>query len=249
MPKKPTKNYKKAAVDNEAKWKKLKAKRAEKKSATRKEPGDKNAVATLVQRLPVFTKSSQLIKNMAYYEPQVGALSLAGAPQFFIKANDMYDPTDNSGGHQPIGHDQMMAFYEHFCVIRSNIAVTFSNPSPDASFRIGIILSPDTGALNYSQLIENGYCKTATLAPRGSAGCVKTLYLDCDVKNYFGKESYKDMLSDERLVGDIGNSPTERVHYGIFVIPAFSSDNVNVLTDIVLNCDTIYYEPKKIPVS
>ena len=73
----------------------------------------------------------------------------------------MYDPTDNSGGHQPIGHDQMMAFHEHL----------------------------------------------------------------------------------------IGNSPTERVHYGIFVIPAFSSDNVNVLTDIVLNCDTIYYEPKKIPIS
>jgi len=246
--KKGYKKYKKYYKSAKSDYNKLMAVKAkEKKSATRKEVGDKNAINTLIQRQPVFTKASQLIKNMAYYEANIGLSATASTPQVTFKANDMHDPYDPSGGHQPIGHDQMMAFYEHFCVIRSNATVTFSNPSTQSTFRVGIMLAPDTSAQDQIGMIENGLCKTVVLSPRGNSGSVKSISLNCDVKNYFGRESYRDMMSDERLTGTAGTSPTELVHYGVFVIPAFEVETIDVLIDVAINYDVIYYEPKKIP--
>jgi len=241
------KKYKKSY--NSDKTKAKATKKWKNRTATRKEAGSQTAENTLVHKIPVFSKASQLIKNMMYYEGQLTAISLSSAPQYLFKANSVRDPYDTGGGHSAIGHDQMMAFYEHFCVIRSDVSVTFSNMSTTIPVRVGIVLTPDTTAIETRKLIENGYVKTAVLAPQGSSGSSKTLSLSCDVKNYFGRKTYRDMLNDENLRGDIGNDPFERVHYGLFVIPAFSDENATVRMDVIVAYDTIYYEPKKLPIS
>jgi len=245
------KKYKKYYKDAKSDYKKLKMlAKKKKKTATTKEVGDRSALNTLIDRVPVFQRASQLVKNMMYYEGIKSMNTLADKPQLHFKANGIYDPDDGVGsGHQPIGHDQMMTFYEHFCVIRSNISVTFINPSTENYFRVGVVLTPDTAAVESRQLIENGYCKTAALTPKGSAGCTRTINLSCDVKNYFGRGSYKDMLNDERLVGDLNNDPFERVHFGLFAIPAFDLGEVNVVADVCVAYDVIYFEPKKIALS
>ena len=135
------------------------------KTATRKEPGDRTALATLTKRIPIFNRASKLMKNMLYYKSQIGMATLTAAPQVFFKANSVYGPEDPGGGHQPIGHSQMMQLYEHFCVIRSNISVTFTNPNTTNHVRVGVLLSPDTLTLEQRKMIENGYVKTTMLTP------------------------------------------------------------------------------------
>jgi len=223
------------------------AKKVEKTSATKRERGDKTAQNQLIERSTPFLKSSHLLKNQMYYDSGIQLLPTVSAPQTFYKANCAFDPYDPAGGHQPMGFDQMMLFYEHFGVIRSNISVTFSNTSDTESYRVGIILSPDTSTLSITQLLENGQCKTAILGPATGSQNVKTISLDCDVKNYFGKRTYRDIIDDDRLVGDISNSPVERVHYGIFAISSFGTPtNEPVNCDVILAIDTIYFEPKKV---
>jgi len=248
MPPKKT-NYKKKYSDNKDAYKKLMAKKKLKKTATVKEAGDLTAVNTLVSRIPVFTKASQLVKNMIYYDGQLNATSVSSAPQYFFKANGIYDPNDTGFGHSAIGHDQMMLFYEHWCVIRSNISVTFTNLNTTTPVRVGITLTPDKSTIEIRKLIENGYVKTVVLSPQGSSGCTKTVSLPCDVKNYFGRQNYKDMLNDERMVGSLSTDPFELVHYGLFVIPAFTDGDATVRMDAIVAYDTIYFEPKKIPIS
>jgi len=244
------KKYKKYYKEAKSDYKKLKGmKKAEKKTATTKEVGDKTAVGTLVNRIPVFTKASQLIKNMAYYDGQISGNSISSAPQYFFKANGIYDPNDTGFGHSAIGHDQMMAFYEHWCVIRSNISVTFTNMNTTTPVRVGITLTPDKSSIETRKLIENGYVKTVVLSPQGSSGCTKTVSLPCDVKNYFGRGSYKEMLNDERMVGSLSTDPFELVHYGLFVLPAFNDTDATVRMDAIVQYDTIYFEPKKLPIS
>lgn len=241
--KKSGKYYKAKAQKNKDAYLKLKKLNS---AATRREVGDFDAEKTLIYRQPLFKKQSQLVKNMVYYVPAQGISSLANAPQLFYKANDNYDPYDGALGNQPIAHKEMMTFYEHFCVIRSNLTVTFTNPSETATFRVGIVLCPDTSTMDYRKLMENGLLKTAVLGPSISATSVKKLSIACDVKKYFGSKNYREMLRDERLVGDLNASPFERVHYGIFVIPAFQSTNVDVICDSILCNDAIYFEPKKL---
>jgi len=39
-----------------------------------------------------------------------------------IRCNDMFDPEAATGGHQPLGFDQWMIFYNHFEVLKSKIS-------------------------------------------------------------------------------------------------------------------------------
>jgi len=219
----------------------------EAKQATRREPGNhRTAIRELIDKPAIFLKDSQLIKNMVLYDPRVTMGTLASTPQVFYRANDLYDPYDGVGGHQPLGFDQMMLFYEQFIVIRSNISVTFNNPSTTNAYRVGIILSPDLGTVNYQSLIENGECVTGVVGPSTGSGNTKVLSLSCDVKNYFGRNTYREMMNDPDLRGNIATAPTELVHYGIFCLDPFDAVNENINFDLVITYDAIFYEPKKL---
>jgi len=61
-----------------------------------------------------------------------------------FRANDLYDPDFETGGHQPRGFDQWMAFYNHFTVIGSMIKVTFMSSSTTAASYVMIKLDDDS---------------------------------------------------------------------------------------------------------
>ena len=79
------------------------------------------------------------------------------------------------------------------------------------------------------------------------SGNIKTLTLDCDVKKYYGKGKYKDLMDDPELCGDANNYPTEMVYYGIFVWDPYGTQSTNTVDiDVMLSYDTIYFEPRKL---
>lgn len=198
---------------------------------------------------PVFSTATKYIKNMIYNE---GGSILAGTstsiPQRLYRGNSVHDPNGALGGHQAIGHDQMMLFYEHFCVFRSKISVTFHNAGA-TPVKCGIYIAPDTTLLttNYN-IIENGYVKTTYIDGLTNGGSTtKTINFSVDVKKYFGKSKYKDLMDDEKLTGDLNNDPVEQVYYNVFVYSPFgSTEDISVGIDVTLTYDTIYIEPKKI---
>lgn len=212
-------------------------------------PSKRSNAMYQLTKLPVFGKASQKIKHMLYYET-VRSLSpvIGGTTTEFYWANGLFDPNAQVGGHQPIGFDQIMALYEHYAVIRSRITVTFKvNLTAGLAGRVGIYLSPDAiGLTNIGQIMENGLVKSKLIDVAGSTQDKVVMSLDCDVKNYFGKTKYHDIMDDEKLTGDVSNNPTEGVYYGVFASDIYGNNAVQVEYEAVISYDAIFFEPRKL---
>lgn len=205
------------------------------------------AKETAMIQIPMFNTPSKLIKNQMYNESGIILSGAIGAiPYRFYRANDLYDPRDGAGGDQPIAFDQLMLLFEHFAVIRSKITVSFCNAASTA-VTVGIALFPDNNpSTDYNNLIENGYIKTVNI-PGFVGDNIRTISLDCDVKNYFGKKYYKDIMDDEKLTGDVANAPLEKVYYYIFAHDSFGlASDISVGFNATISYDSIYFEPRKL---
>jgi len=198
---------------------------------------------------PLFPASKR-VHGQLYYSVQQTLSSVAGlANTKYFWANSLFDPDATGVGHQPMGFDTMMTYYEHYCVVGSSITVTFDNGHSNA-VRCGILLSPDTSnSGDPSVLWENGLIKTVILQPKASSAQAKVLTLSCDVKKYFGRGSDRDMLDDDKLCGDAASSPTEGVYFAVTTWGAFDAVNYSVAFDVQMSFDTIYFEPRKVAIS
>lgn len=224
--------------------KQYKKKVYQKKAATTATKGSTWKIA--ISKPPVFPLANQYIRNQLYYEiiPTVGTTS--ALPQQFFTANSVFDPYSSTGGHSAMGFDEMMRLYNHFCVFRSTISVTFQNSDVAEMVRVGIALFPSNSTYPLQDMLENGLVKSTVLSPVGTGGNVKTLTLDCDVKRYFGRSKYKDLMDDDELCGDVNTDPVEKVYFGIFASNIVGLDTKNVGFDVMISYDTMYFEPRKV---
>jgi len=167
----------------------------------------------------------------------------------------MYDPDVTGTGHQPMGFDQMMLFYEQATVMASRITVTFlagGNPA-----RVGVYLSPDTTSITDPiRLVENGLMSTATLdqamvSGTGGTGSRKaTITQTCNVPRYFGRPNNRSLLNDDDLQTTAASNPAEQVYFGITCWNPYSS-SAGTLVDyeVLIFYDVVYHEPRKMTVS
>lgn len=220
------------------------------RALTRKAPtvGGRSIRQTLLKTVPIFPVS-KMCYGQLYYEPYLSRTASMGSYATYVfSANGAYDPNITSTGHQPMGFDQMMLFYEQFVVLRSHIKVTAICASESA--RVAIYLSPDTGALAPIPLMENGLVVTDTLVGSGTSDSgqhrMKTLELACDVPKYFGKTK-AEIIADPQMYGTVAANPGEQVYFHITVWDPFSAaTETSVLFDVTLSYDTYYWEPKKV---
>jgi len=195
--------------------------------------------------LPAFVK----VPRMLYYEANL-ALSVpntGNAIQYFFTANGLFDPNITGTGHQPIGFDQMMVFFEQYTVTHSSISCFFR---PLGSLAFSLSLAPDTTQItNSSQLVENGLIKfdeRSNYSTENGLAFPKQS-LDCDVKGYFGQRTDREMLNDTNLFGTAAANPTEQVYFAIggWESLGLSGAGVTLNFDVLLSYDAIFWEPRK----
>lgn len=216
----------------------------------------RNAEQVALYKTPLWP-ASKLIKNQLYYDDNFTLTGISGVMATHVfSANGLYDPDFTGSGHQPIGFDQIISSYNHYSVIRSKITIGFVNNSSYA-VRAGIYLSPDgTPITNERQLMENGLVKHVILDAKGGAstdpgvsGRVKTVTLDCDVRKYFGKQRYSQLM-EANYTGDAASNPQDGVYFMVFAYSSHTgSANSQVLFDVTLSYDSIYSEPRKLTLS
>jgi len=168
------------------------------------------SVNTLVYEpwMPIFPAR---VKKMLRYSTSIGASSTTGAitsTQVF-RANDLFDPDFTGTGHQPMGFDQLMVFYNHFCVTKAKIRCVFKNTAgsaPTACLRVDANSTPLTVI---DRIVEFGGSVTETLEVKGTYGANKILEMTVDVAKLQGIKSIETMLADPTLRGDAATSPTE----------------------------------------
>jgi len=210
--------------------------------------GPSYALGELKTQTPLFPVRVQ--KKLPYFEPAFTLTGTAGViSQYVFSANGVYDPNITGTGHQPLGFDTMMLYYEHYTVVGSRITVTGAgNGTQPATF--AICLAPDTTSLALPEVVENGLIVMKTIDGRatyGSGERIGHLSLSCDVAKYFGRKSKADLIDDAQMAGTVAAQPGEQVYF-VVLAWGFSgfTDNSAVNLTAIIEYDVVFWEPRKV---
>jgi hypothetical protein len=209
------------------------------------------AMQDLVRQLPVFASSTR--RSLRYHEYGINVSSTTGVPNGYVfSANGLYDPNITGAGHQPMGFDQLMLFFEHYTVLQAKITATiFNSQSGGVMARGAVYLSPGTTILtNPQQIMENGQLVSAFLYGLNTQGSIHEFSLDVDIANQFGRVGRKrELIEDATLSGSSAANPSEQSYFIISVWDPFGANTIGWFADVVLEYDAVFWEPKKITVS
>jgi len=222
------------------------------KSATR---GKGDALRDAAGHLPLLGSAFE-DRKMLYYEYQIPLAGTAGVlDTHYFSANGVYDPDVTATGHQPVGFDQAMLFFEQYVVFRSTCTVTFFSNTAGTAIRCGVFLNPDATNPTLYQIMENGYMKSNVVAGTSSANSgagfhiLKKVTLNCDSVAYFNSAGRKQHMMRDTFQGTASANPTEQVYFGIFSFNMASAATYDVYCDVELSYDVRFWEPRKIAAS
>jgi hypothetical protein len=77
--------------------------------------------------MPLFP--ARTVKNLRYATNFQLTVSGGAVASYVFAANGLFDPDITGTGHQPMGFDQMMVQYNHYCVMAAKIKVVFKSIS------------------------------------------------------------------------------------------------------------------------
>lgn len=172
--------------------------------------------------------------------PPLGAIQLAQ-----YRANSVYDPDYTGTGHQPLGFDQVAAWYNHYRVLGSKIRVTVLNGSTvaaNACTAVGVYLSDDTTVpTSWEHMAElgRGMQRLITTANSGRAS-VRTGF---SVRKFFGPNIDKGNTS-----APVTTNPAEEAYFNVYAqaIDSSTTLGVNLQIKVEIEYTVDFFEPKDI---
>jgi len=230
--------------------KKTKKKGAKKPHNSSKGPvaalGKSTTFANITPARPLFVGPSKRMKLFYYDYGHELTSTAASVARYRYRANDLFDPDQTGTGHQPMGFDEAMKYYDQFTVLQSKITVRFVSESASVPMVCGVKLNDDTtNETNTSDIIENGLNRTNILVGTGGGPHqVKQIVLGCDVAKFFGRPKGRNIIDDPNLFGTAAASPTEEAYYQIFAYAAVNTTTVTCGFDVLLEYDAVFWEPK-----
>lgn len=190
------------------------------------------------------------IKQMLYYDSRFEMTGAGGILQVhYFRANDVFDPDATGVGHQPVGFDQAMTFWEQFAVFSSKISVTFRSNNADG-LRVGVFLNPDQTNPTIQEIMENGYVASDVVVGTSSVGLgyhtFKRIDMTCSNVKYFQMRSKEEYFANPNFIGTVASTPSELVYFGVFAFNNLTTTTTDVLFDVELSYDVRFQEPRKV---
>jgi len=193
-----------------------------------------------VRQLPLFGLRTR--RGVTYYSSVTLAGAAGGAVTSYIfSANGIFDPDVSFGGHQPMGFDQMMVFYNHYTVLKSRIKIIYQNTSTITA-RVGLSVSGSTSVSSDFQVnVENGEIIVGTAQPDKTFGSTGSLQQSVDCGKFQGLQNTMD---DPNMRGDSASNPSEQLYYILSLwAPVGAAPSVEF--DVLIEYDTVFHEPRK----
>lgn len=204
--------------------------------------GSQSNPITMLRELPLFGLRTR--RSIPY----LGQVSLTGTASavnaYVFSVNGCYDPDITSTGHQPMGFDSLMLFYNHYTVLGAKIKITCQNTSVTTSHVAISISGSSTVTTDTFMLLENGQAAFAILTPAGVAGSIATLSTYCNCAKFQGM-SPKLIMADPNMRGDAASNPAEQMYFHISTWNPVSAAVPSVYFDVNIEYDVIFHEPRK----
>lgn len=164
------------------------------------------------------------------------------APQgLAFRANSIFDPDYSGAGHQPMGHDQLGAFYNHYTVLGAKFTFRMSSYNSAGPIICGVILDDDaTAPSNINALIEQGRGYTTLIDQKGGKGISK-LVARYSAKRFHGVTDVKDNI---QLKATFGNNPAEGAYWVIWAACLDGTDPSALQGQVTIDYIVQLSEPK-----
>lgn len=196
--------------------------------------------------MPIFPPS--ITKRLRYSTTFAGSTtSGAISSTYVIRANDLFDPDFTGTGHQPMGFDQLMLWYNHFCVLSAKITVVCKNTAASAPTICLRVDADSTPLTVIDRIVEFGGCVTECLELKGTFGANKTLTMSVDIARLQGV-SRSAITADPTLRGSAAASPTEISYFHITMWDTVGT-NGSMECDVILEQVAKFMEPRDVTTS
>lgn len=197
--------------------------------------------AVVERWMPVFPPF--VTKRLRYSTTFAGATT-GGAitsTQVF-RANDLFDPDFTGTGHQPMGFDQLIQWYNHFCVVWAKITLIVKNTAASAP-TVCLRIDGSSSALTViDRIVEVGGCVTETLEVKGAYGANKSLTIAADICKLQGVNRAA-ITADATLRGDAATSPTEVTYFHITMWDTAGTTG-SMECDVIMEQIAVFMEPR-----
>ncbi len=200
----------------------------------------------VVRSLSLFP---QKIKRTLNYVEDFTFTPNAGTSGWVFSANSLYDPDVTSTGHQPMGFDQIMVFYQYYCVVKSSIKVILrQNVAGDGNYTIGAALkvatSSSLGSSWYQEIesgnVEYSYLNAPPTAGSGASGATGQFEATADIGRYLNIPKPLDYAD---LKGTASSSPAKQVYYQVL---GYSPDTITgdaVIGNAYIQFEAVFTSP------
>lgn len=174
---------------------------------------------------------------------------VAGASQYFLRCNSIYDPDFSGVGTQPRGFDQYAVLYNQYTVNKAKLKITICIPTTGATGQLmfGATFKPDTsGSATLDQLADQPYTISKVTNQQTSA-LDRTITMTWDRKKRFPQDQTSVSLSAQTNA-----NPAEQEFWQIWYQNAYNplvagASDVTFQYSIDYDCE--FYELKAIPAS
>lgn len=213
-----------------------------KRKVYKKKRRNNNALTSYTPHKPIGT-SFKMITRYSDYSVSMNP-GLGGAPSSYVfSLNGLFDPDITGGGHQPIGFDQIIGMYDHYCVIYAKATVIFSNQDGAYSQICALqIKDTNTTTTDMDNVLENAGTVYTVLAPNLTGGQTKQLTISCSPSTFFGKS----VMGSTTYQGTASTNPADGVFLHCITQPQFAVDTSEVRASVLIEYTAIFTEPKNL---
>lgn len=155
-----------------------------------------------------------------------------------FNANGMYDPYASGSGHQPMGFDQWMTFYNHYTVVQGKITLKINESGTPLIF--GINLADDVIGSSDPELLREQGNSVFGMSGQDSP---RTLVKRFDAQKFFNKE---DIVSASQFQGNVSQNPSEVAVYQCWASAHDASSTTSIRAQIVIEYLAVFTEPKEL---
>lgn len=203
--------------------------------------GTKVARFDLSKQMAVFPDRARVI--LPYSESvTVTSSSIGVAGVYVYSGNGIFDPNITSTGHQPIGFDQMMLFYNHYVVVGARLIATFRSATANYGGIAAIaVKGTSTTVTSAERLVEDGYVKYQHLGIPSSSTAYQQLKMTHDVAEFQG---LVDLVDNPDLSGTSAANPAEETYFHLSYWNELDNTNISAQVHVLIEYEVIFREPR-----
>ncbi len=192
-------------------------------------------------RITTLIPKTKAVKLVYVGTANIGSM-VTGNVGHLVTCNGMFDPDFTGLGHQPMGFDQWMGFYNHYRVFKSKLTCWVNGSSNDVTQPLYLVLRTDDNSSIVSPIASSNRLEQAVEEPGTRVKLFGNAQSDITkahlTKTWNARSTFGKSFADNDMKGNVGSNPAE---LSFFRMQIFNADTGDTDTTRVIMWKVTYW--------